>query len=489
MLPTQQGEREIASRAAAAGFRPIAVAALALAIFALDTLTHREVTVSVLYITVVLMSAGFTRARGILLVSSGCIALTVLSFLLAPGSSEGTVAINDFISIAAIGITTLLTLRKQSAESVLRERANLLDVAHEAIFVRDSNDVITYWSRGSEQLYAWAREEAVGRVWHELLETFSPAPLSEITAELARAGYWEGELVHTRRDGKQVVVESRWSVYRDEQRRPTAILHTAKDITERRRAEEALRQAQMNLAHVTRVATLGELTASIAHEVNQPLTAIVNNANACLGLLPKGSRDLDEVRDALSEIVDDGDRASAVITRVRNLVRKSPLEKVPLRLSDVVADVLVVAASASAAHRATIRNEVPGELPIVSGDRVQLQQVLLNLVVNGLDAMDSLEEPRRLLTIRGRKDTQEGKSVATISVQDSGVGLTAEAMGRLFQPFYTTKPQGMGMGLAISRSIIEAHGGRLWAEPNDGHGATFLFSLPTAESVGAPHGE
>jgi two-component system sensor kinase FixL len=485
--PTERGEREIASRpATAAGIRPTAVAAVALAIFAIDTLTDRAVTVSVLYVTVVLMSASFTRTRSILFVSSGCIALTVLSLLLAPVTSESTAVTNELISIAAIGITTLLTLRNQSAESVLREKANVLEVAHEAIFVRDPNDVITYWSHGSEQLYGWTREEAVGRVWHELLEPIYPAPLEQITAELARADSWEGELVYMRSDGQRVVVESRWSLYRDERHRSVATVHTARDITERRRTEEALRQAQTNLAHVTRVTTLGELTASIAHEVNQPLTAIVNNANACLGLLSNGSRELDEVREALSEIVDDGDRAGAVIARVRSLVRKSPLEKIPLQLSDVVADVLALASSETAARRATICNEVSAGLPIVSGDRVQLQQVLLNLVINGLEAMSTVEDSRRLLTIRGRAGTQEGKRVTTISVRDTGIGLVAEEMGRLFEAFYTTKPLGMGMGLAISRSIIEAHGGRLWAEPNLGQGATFLFSLPAGENTGTP---
>ena len=485
--PTERGEREIASQpAAAAGIRPTAVAAVALAIFAIDTLTDRTVTVSVLYVTVVLMSAGFTRTRSILLVASGCIALTVLSLLLAPGTSEGIAVINDFISIAAIGVTALLVVRNRSAEWGLHETASWLEVAHEAILVRDLNDVITYWSRGSEQLYGWTREEALGRVWHDLLKTIYPAPLEQIRTEFGGTGHWEGELVHTRRDRERVTVESRWSVYRDERHRPVATVHTDRDITERRCAEEALRQAQTKLAHLTRVTTLGELTASIAHEVNQPLTAIVNNANACLGLLSNGSRELDEVREALSEIVDDGDRAGAVIARVRSLVRKSPLEKRPLHLSDVVADVLVLASSETAARRATICNELSAELPIVYADRVQLQQVLLNLVINGLDAMSTVEASKRQLTIRGRAGTEDGKRLTTISVRDAGIGLVAEETGRLFEAFYTTKPSGMGMGLAISRSIIETHGGRLWAEPNHGQGATFLFSLPAAENTDTP---
>lgn len=245
-------------------------------------------------------------------------------------------------------------------------------------------------------------------------------------------------------------------------------------------AEKALRQAQAELAHVTRVTTLGEVTASFAHEVNQPLAAIVNNANACLGLLPSGPHDLDEVRDALGDIVGEAERASAIIQRVRALATRSPSQKVPLRLADVVEDVVALARSESAARRVTIRTDIPADLPVVSGDRVQLQQVLLNLVVNGMDAMSSVDEPERLLEIRGRRGTQDGRPIATISLQDRGVGVNTAQMERLFEAFYTTKPHGMGVGLAISRSIIEMHGGRLWAEPNQGPGATFSFSLPAA---------
>src|SRR6185436_17031400 len=165
------------------------------------------------------------------------------------------------------------------------------------------------------------------------------------------------------------------------------------------------------------------------------------------------------------------------------LAKRSPPEKVPIRLGDVVEDVVALTASESAARRVIIRTEVAADLPVVSGDRVQLQQVLLNLVVNGMDAMGTVDDQGRLLVIRGRQDVQEGGPAATISVQDHGIGLDAAQMGRLFEAFYTTKPHGMGMGLAISRSIIEAHGGRLWAEPNQGPGATFVFSLPVAGRV------
>src|SRR5437879_6252894 len=250
-------------------------------------------------------------------------------------------------------------------------------------------------------------------------------------------------------------------------------------------ASEALREAQAALTHVTRVTTLGEVTASFAHELNQPLAAIVNNANACLGLLPSGRHDLDEVREALADIVSDADRASAIIERVRGLAKRTPPEKVPLRLVDIVDDVLVLAAAESVARHVAIRNEAAADVPVVLGDRVQLLQVLLNLVVNGMDAMSTMDESERRLEIRGCLDTQDGSPAARISVQDCGVGLDAEQAERIFEAFYTTKPHGMGLGLAISRSIIEAHGGRLWAESNRGSGATFSFRLPAAPTSAA----
>ena len=279
-----------------------------------------------------------------------------------------------------------------------------------------------------------------------------------------------------------------FAIYYREPRSPTPqdhnlidqITHLASIAVEREQAEEALRQAQAELAHMTRLTTMGELTASVAHEVGQPLTGVINNANACLDLLPKDAPHLEEVRDALTEIIDDADRASAVIARVRQLARKAPFERTPLNLSEVITDVLALARYESASRRVTIRTELPEELPLVSGDRVQLQQVLLNLIVNGMDAMDTVEESRRVLIICGRREIRDGIPEVWLSMHDTGTGFKPETMQRLFEAFYTTKAHGMGMGLAISRSIIEAHGGRLWAEPNQGPGATFSFSLPAA---------
>ena len=243
---------------------------------------------------------------------------------------------------------------------------------------------------------------------------------------------------------------------------------------------EGLREVQAQLAHVTRVTTLGEVTASLAHELNQPLAAIVNNAHACLGLLSADRGDVSEIREALTDIAGDAERTSAIIERVRGLAKRTLPAKLPLRIADVVDDVLAVAVAESSARHVRILTDLAGELPMVVGDRVQLMQVLLNLVMNGMDAMSGVDDRERSLQIRGLPDTYDGRPVVKISVRDGGIGLPAGQAERIFEAFYTTKPWGLGMGLAISRSIIDAHGGRLWAESNSGPGATFSFQLPAA---------
>ncbi len=370
------------------------------------------------------------------------------------------------------------TAELERSNRQLRQQAELLRLAHDAVIVRDRAGRISFWNRGAEEVYGWPADEAVGQPSHQLLRTTFPIPPEDIEALTREQGRWDGELVHLRRDGAVVVVASRWSQLCDERGVPIAILEINRDVTDRKRAEEALRKAQTELTHVTRVTTLGEVTASFAHEVNQPLAAIANNANACLAMLAGAPLDIDELRAALGDITSDADRASAVIERVRALARRSPLERHPLRLESVVTDVVALTASEAAARQVTIRTDVGTDLPTVSGDRVQLQQVLLNLVVNGMDAMSTVPEPERVLDIRARRD---GAPAATVSVQDRGVGVAPDQVERLFEAFYTTKRQGMGMGLAISRSIIELHGGRLWAEPNQGSGATFSFSVPAAD--------
>ena len=225
---------------------------------------------------------------------------------------------------------------------------------------------------------------------------------------------------------------------------------------------------------------MGELAASIAHEVNDELSAIVSKSNFCLRLRDATGGSPYEAREALLEIVKDADRASAIIGRIRTMTQRSALEKTSLRVRDLVFDVLELVRRELVQNRITVRTDLAEDLPYISGDRVELQQVLLNLVMNGIEAMSSVEDEWRVLMIRGARDELDGKAAVRIAVQDSGVGFRPEAVDRLFDAFYSTKPNRIGMGLQISRTTVEAHGGRLWATANAGPGATFLCVLPAA---------
>jgi signal transduction histidine kinase len=247
------------------------------------------------------------------------------------------------------------------------------------------------------------------------------------------------------------------------------------DLTERKHVEGALHDAQTNLAHVVRITTLGELAASISHEVNQPLAAVVNAAAACLRWLDRATPNLDEARRAVDWIIKEGNRASEVIQRVRALASKTSIEKVPLDINDVVREVIALVQRELISHQVSLRTEFAPALPMIVGDRVQLQQVIMNLVMNGIEAMQPITDRTRELVIRSRQDeTQQ----VLVSVTDCGVGISAENAGRLFDAFFTTKSSGMGMGLSICRSIIEAHGGQMSASGNEGPGARFEFTLP-----------
>jgi PAS domain S-box-containing protein len=258
------------------------------------------------------------------------------------------------------------------------------------------------------------------------------------------------------------------------------------DLTEQKRAQEKLQEAQqslyatqVDLARVSRLTTMGELAASIAHEVNQPLTAVTNNASACLRLLANRNLDPEVLQRALEEIVADGTRASAVIARIRAFIKKAPAEKNVLDINEVIQEALALAGHELQKNRILVESQLAKPLPPVLADRIELQQILLNLIMNGIEAMSAVTDRPRVLGVHSRID-ESGDILC--EVRDSGIGFGSEA-DHVFAPLFTTKPNGMGMGLPISRSLVEAHGGHLWASPNVPHGTLFSFRLPTAEGV------
>ena len=255
-----------------------------------------------------------------------------------------------------------------------------------------------------------------------------------------------------------------------------AFVGAVMDVTAAKRAEEAVQEAQAALAHVTRMATLGELTAWITHEVNQPLTGIVTNGAACLRWLDKAPPALDEARRSVEDMISDARRASEVIHRIRALSKKTDAEKVPLDINDVIREGSRLVQREVITHGASLRLELAPELPSILGDRVQLQQVIINLVINAIQAMASVTDRPRTLLIRSQK-SEDGRVL--VAVRDSGTGIEAKSVNKLFKAFFTTKPSGMGMGLSICRTIIEAHSGQVSAANNSGPGATFQLILPS----------
>jgi PAS domain S-box-containing protein len=293
-------------------------------------------------------------------------------------------------------------------------------------------------------------------------------------AHLATGKPFEIEHRLRRADG-----EYRWFFFRrvplrDENGQVIRWYAAAHDIDDQKRAERALQTAQAELAHVTRVTTLGEMSASIAHEINQPLAAIVTNAGATLRLLSRDVPDIRDARAAIADVIKDAHRAGEVIRRIRAFSKKAHPQMMQLDINEVVEEAVKLVQHEAVRYRVTIRSEFASGLLPVRGDRIQLQQVIVNLAINGMEAMSTVRDRDRALIVRTQRQHSDGVLVA---VEDGGVGIEPENVDRVFNPFHTTKPDGMGMGLSICRSIIEAHGGRVWASTNAGPGMTFQFMI------------
>ncbi len=329
-----------------------------------------------------------------------------------------------------------------------------------------------------EEYTGFSAEKSVGSGWAAAVH---PSDLKRNArkwrASVETGEPFENELRFRRADG-----EYRWFLVRavplrGAQGKILKWYGTSTDIEDRKRAEQEREILRADLAHVNRVTTMGELTASLAHEIKQPIAATVMNANACLRWLMRDQPDLDEVREAANRILRDGNRAGDIIERLRLFYKKSPPKRELVSVNEIVHEMVGLLRGEANRYAVSIRTDLAADLPQITADRVQLQQVLMNLMLNAIEAM---KETGGVLTVKSQLD-QDGR--VTISVSDTGVGLPAETADQIFNAFFTTKPQGSGMGLAISRSIVESHGGRLWATPNAGRGATFHFTLPTAAEV------
>jgi PAS domain S-box-containing protein len=375
-------------------------------------------------------------------------------------------------------ITRDLTERKL-AEDELRKLASLVENSSDFIGLASVEGEILFVNAAGRVLVGLEGEEQARKttildyVAHEDREKV----LQRVLPTVMREGHWEGEMQFRHFKTEQSICMHQHIFFAREPGtgRRLALATISRDITDRKLAEEALRTAQADLAHVTRVTTMGELTASIAHEINQPLSAIVNNANACRRLLTLPSPDIEEIQQTVTDIADLGTRAGEVISRIRTFMKKAMPTKTQLDLNQVIVEVLTLIPAEIAVHKISVVTDLRSGLSPILGDRIQLQQVMLNLIMNGIEAMATVTDRPRILMIRSQAD-ELGHVLVT--VQDSGAGLDAKAKSHIFDTFFTTKPAGMGMGLAISRSIVEAHGGRLWPVPDAREGAVFNFTLP-----------
>jgi PAS domain S-box-containing protein len=369
--------------------------------------------------------------------------------------------------------------RKRVEDDLRRSEAFLVEGQHLARIGNFSWQIEAEEITWSEQIYRMFEFEPGTRMTLELMGTRvhpEDIPMLRDMVERARRGVSDFEYEHRLLMPDQSIKYLHLIAHRarDEQG-CLEYIGAVQDVTERKVAEDALNKARAELAHVARVTTLSALTASIAHEVNQPLSGIITNAGTCLRMLDAAPPNIDGARETARRTIRDGNRAADVVARLRALFTKKEFTLEPLDLNDAIREVMTLSTSDFQRHRVIVQSDLADNLPMVTGDRIQLQQVILNLLRNASDAMQGVNDRPRHMLIATQRDAGDR---VRLTVRDAGVGLNPDAMDKLFDAFYTTKSDGMGIGLSISRSIIERHQGRLWAEPNDGHGATFSFSIP-----------
>src|SRR5580658_1019300 len=362
----------------------------------------------------------------------------------------------------------------------------IVEAANDAVVSMDESGAILLANPATRRIFGYDSAEMVGKpmtmLMPEMMRKLHENGFKRYLDTGKRHLNWQGvEVTAQRKDGQEFPVEvSFGELTSDGHKLFTGFI---RDISERKRAEEQLRASerdlqmtQTELARVSRLTTMGELAASIAHEVNQPLTGVINNSSACLRLLANHNLEPDVLRGALEGIIADGTRASTVLARIRAFIKKEPAEKSELDINEVIQEVLSLAGRELYENQVSPEHQLKTDLPSVLADRVQLQQVLLNLIMNGIEAMAEVTDRPRLLGVQSRID-ESGEVLVAVSDSGTGFGLESD---RVFNPFFTTKANGMGMGLSIRRSLVESHGGRLWAAPKSPHGAVFSFTLPAA---------
>ncbi|CDY77192.1 Signal transduction histidine kinase [Caballeronia glathei] len=486
------------SRAVGRDARVVSVLAalIALAVFLIDSLTPLDIAIAVLYVVVVLLVSSTGNRPATIATAWGCVILTLFAFLMSHTEqySGGAIA-RCVVSLLAIATTSVLSLRNQAATASLHEHIQERMQAEQALerseaFLLDAQRLsrtasiatslpegTMWWSDEAYRIFEYPRdvepslEAVLARTHRDDLasvrgvreQALAGAPLIDLEHRLAMP------------DGRVKYVHFVTHLVRS-QTGGTEYVGALMDITETKVAQEALARSTAELAHVTRITMLGELAASIAHEVTQPIAAIVTNGDASLRWLNRPSPDLMEVQQSITQMIRDAKRASDVIQQIRSMAKKRDPLPATLDLNEIVEQSIELVRRELDRHRVHVEIDFMTPSLAVCCDRVQLQQVLINLIMNGAQAMGDSGGPRRVRIATRRFDELH----AQIVVQDSGTGISEENASRLFAAFFTTKAEGMGIGLSICRSIVEAHGGRIWAESPEEGGAMLLFTLPIA---------
>jgi PAS domain S-box-containing protein len=381
-----------------------------------------------------------------------------------------------------VALREQLTERRRAEEDLRRSEAYLADgqrISHTGSWGWNVATGEIFWSQEHFRIFGFD-PETVTPSYSMFVERIHPNDRAFVEQTIDRAVRDRSDLEMDYRivlsDGSTKYLQSLGHPVTGEHGGLTGFIGTVMDVTDRKQAEDALRNAQAELAHVTRVMTMGQLVASIAHEVNQPLGAIVTNGNACVRLLSNEAPDLDRSRKVVERMISDGLRASEVIKRIRDLLHKTTSEKALLSINETIQEVIALVSSDVLNSKVELKVELGTDLPLVLGDRVQLQQVILNLILNAKDAMSGAQTNPRELQISSGKNSA---GAVVVAVRDTGPGFDPQDAERIFDPFFTTKPDGMGLGLSISRRIIEDHDGALWATHNEDNGATVRFTLPS----------
>jgi PAS domain S-box-containing protein len=444
-------------------------------------------TASLAYLIVVVLLSLRGNVVAILVISAVAAACldyfyTDPRFSLRIDASQDAVAVAAFATTSYVIAGLVRRARMLGATTALKDRLQaIIDTIPAVVWSNSRDGSADFLNRRFRDYTGLSLEGGRSWVWMDALHPDERA-MDDWLAALAAGEPFEKEAALRRADGEYRRFLLRFVPLRDEQGTIVEWYAASTDIEDLKRAEEELhrrearlRDAQMELAHANRVTATGQLAASIAHEVSQPISAALTNANAAWRWLGAEPPDLEEARQALGRIIRDGRRASDIIGRIRALVRKAPPLYDQLDINEAMLEVIELTRSELHRNRTSLQTQLADGLPLIAGDRIQLQQVMLNLILNAVEAMSGPSEAPRELLIRTEQDGPGGVLVA---VEDSGPGLKPESLDRLFDAFYTTKPDGLGMGLSICRSIIEAHGGRVWAKPNLTRGAVFQFTLP-----------